>query len=44
MAVGYCKNCINFDGRDWCKLRREEHEEWDKCTSTEGYCDEEEEE
>ena len=27
MAVGYCKDCIHYDGIDWCKLRREEHDE-----------------
>lgn len=41
MAVGCCKDCIHFDGKDWCSKRREEHDKWDKCTSSEGYEEEE---
>ena len=38
MSVGYCKDCSNYS-RGWCSLRREDHDKWDKCTSSEGYED-----
>ena len=36
MSVGYCKDCVNYS-RGWCSKRREDHDKWDQCTSSEGF-------
>ena len=39
--VGQCKNCIHFryEGTQegYCAKRHEDHNQYDKCTDTEGY-------